>query len=161
MKITQPINRENTEKKKHTAGEAEKILADRKSKDATPVTIIFKNYETPGAPVTFGIKLHHGEEIDMYELYDGERYRLPLGVAKHLAQECYYKQYKHQPGEEHRGDQGVRVAPYARGLNIDGKLRPVMYQSKKIYRYGVIPLDFGATELDLLPADLVEVSYGL
>ena len=68
------------------------------------VTGIFKNLENPatdggGGSVVFSYKYYPGDENKIYELFDGERYTLPRGVARHLNNNCYYKEYQHLQGE--------------------------------------------------------------
>jgi len=60
------------------------LLQKRQKEDAKPVTGIFKNLEVPGGDLEFAYRIYAGEPIQVYYLKDGEKYTIPLGVAKHL-----------------------------------------------------------------------------
>jgi hypothetical protein len=132
-----------------TAADMERL----RDRDSEMVTGIFKNYENPGMTVAFGFKLYKGDEIDHYILEDGERYRIPRGVARHLNQDCFYYEYKQLKGAE--SDAVVQT-----GL-ADGRLKPVQAPSmaRKVYRFGFQSLDFMDSDLDMSPvtSSIIEV----
>ncbi len=115
-----------------TAADMERM----RDRDAELVTGIFKNYENPGMTVAFGFKLYKGEDIDHYLLEDGERYRLPRAVARHLNQDCFYYEYKQLKGTD-------AEAVVQTGL-ADGRLKPLQAPSmaRKVHRFGFQSLDF-------------------
>lgn len=131
--------------------ELQKNLERKQSRDSEKVTGIFKNLEAPGNPHRFVIKLYKGEAPEIYEMFDGERYTIPRGVARHLSTSCYYTQYKHLPGEF--GDNGIRAA------YNDGKLRAAtMQEAKKVYRFAFHSLEFTDEDSDMIPSNIVEVA---
>lgn len=139
------------EVKKISKAEAAKKMAAQQEKDNELVYGVFKNYENPGATLVFSYKWYPGEDMKEYELRDGERYRIPRGVAKHLNNNCFYKEYKHLPGE--KGDVGMRAA-----FN-DGRLRASnMQMARKVHRFGFQSLEFMDDDLEMNPTDLVEVT---
>ncbi len=137
--------------KKMTRSDVAKQIPNWRARDAEMVTGIFKNMETRGGSVSFSYKMYPGDEYKEYCLRDGERYTLPRGVARHLNTNCYYKEYKHLPGEF--GDTGIR------GAANDGRLRgPAMQMSQKVHRFSFQSLEFMDDDLDMIPIKLVEVT---
>ncbi len=130
-----------------------KEIERRRERDSEMVTGIFENKENPGAPLRFAIKLYPGDDLVQYDLYDGERYRLPRGVARHIAQNCYIKKYN--------ALQGVNLANGAsveRGTH-DGRLNaPNWMVERKVHRFGFTSLEFMNEDLDLVQSDVVTVS---
>ena len=133
-----------------------KQIRKMKDRDAEMVTGIFKNLENPATAggrgsVMFGYKAYPGEAFTMYELCDGERYSLPRGVARHLNNNCFYREYQHLPGEY--GTQGIR-----NGV-ADGRLKAnSMQMSKKIHRYAFHSLEYMDDDADMMQTNLVEVT---
>lgn len=56
--------------------------------DAKIVRGKFINRENPGASLTFHYKKYKGEPLKTYRLIDGNEYDLPVGVIKHLVNNC-------------------------------------------------------------------------
>lgn len=141
---------------KISKAEAAKQIAKMRERDAEMVTGIFKNLENPGVngslgSVSFGFKKYPGDDYVFYELHDGERYTIPRGVAHHLNNNCYYKEYRHLPGED--GITGVR------GAQGDGKLRTQhMQAARKIHRFEFRSLEFMDDDIEMRPADIIEVT---
>jgi hypothetical protein len=140
---------------KITREELAKQLKKRRERDEEIVTGIFKNLENPSSnggrgAVVFSYKFYHGQPNEVYELVDGERYALPRGVARHLNNNCYYKEYTQQ------SDDGVRGA-----INPDGRLKSknALQLSRKVHRYAFHSLEYMDDDIDMYPADLVEVTY--
>lgn len=71
------------------------LIEKHKKEDAHIVKGIFKNIECPGGDVEFAYHKYPGESTKVYHLIDGHEYDLPLGVAKHINQQCKYKKSKH------------------------------------------------------------------
>jgi len=142
--------------KKISREDLKKQIANMRDRDSELVTGIFKNLENPGSggskgSVVFNYKAYPGEENVVYELLDGERYTLPRGVARHLNCNCFYREYQHLSGEY--GQAGVRCAA------PDGRLKTRdMQASRKVHRYAFHSLDYMDDDLDMNPADLVEVT---
>lgn len=55
---------------------------------------VFRHLEVPGGSLTFAFKKYPGDQVETYAMKDGEKYEVPLMVAKHLNQNCWYP--KHQ-----------------------------------------------------------------
>jgi hypothetical protein len=141
----------STDKKKMTKSELVKLIEKMRARDAEMVTGIFKNLECPNGSVSFPYCAYPDDPMEQYCLYDGERYTIPRGVARHLNNACFYKEYKHLKGEH--GDTGIRG-----GLN-DGRLRgETMQVAKKIHRFAFHSLEFMDEDIDMYPSNLVEVT---
>jgi len=143
--------------KKISREELAKQIRKMRDRDAEMVTGIFKNLENPATnggrgSVIFSYKFYPGEQSEVYELYDGERYTLPRGVARHLNNNCFYKEYQHLPGEY--GQTGIRG-----GVSSDGRLQTSTYQAaKKVHRYAFHSLEYMDDDVDMYPSNLVEVT---
>jgi hypothetical protein len=72
----------------------EEMKKDRE-RDHKMVKGIFRCYEPPGGSFTFSFKKHKGDHILKYTMVDGETYEVPLMVAKHLNQNCWYPRHSH------------------------------------------------------------------
>jgi len=142
---------------KITKEELARQIKKMRDRDAEMVTGIFKNLENPATnggrgSVLFNYKMYPGDEFQAYELWDGERYTIPRGVARHLNNNCFYREYQHLPGEQ--GIQGVR-----QGFNADGRLQSQNMQlSKKVHRYAFHSLEYMDDDVDMYPASLTEVT---
>lgn len=147
--------------KKISREELAKQLRKMRDRDAEMVTGIFKNLENPArngslGAVKFCIKLYHGDPLQTYELLDGERYRLPRGVARHLNNNCYYKEY-----EQVAGQPGMQMGLNHTGRSYhDGLLRPMGHAqiAKKVHRYAFHSLEYMDDDIDMYPADVLEVT---
>jgi hypothetical protein len=142
-------------KKKISREEVKKLIAKLYERDSELVTGIFKNRENPASSsslgsVSFGFKKWPQDDYIEYEFLDGERYTIPRAVAHHLNNQCYYTEYKRLQGEF--GQAGVRNAMG------DGKLRHhQMHTQKKVHRFEFHSLEYMDDDIDMYPADLVEV----
>jgi hypothetical protein len=131
-------------------------IKSMKDRDSEMVSGVFKNLENPArggslGSVTFPYKAYEGDEVVIYEFYDGERYTIPRGVARHLNNDCYTREYGLLPGEF--GKEGLRTAAH------DGRLQTAAKQtSKKIHRFAFHSLEYTDDERDMYPADLIEVT---
>lgn len=144
-------------RKKITRDEVVKTIKRMRDRDAELVSGIFKNLENPATSgsrgnLCFGYKIYPGDENIVYNLFDGERYIIPRGVARHLNNGCYYKEYKHIPGEQ--GQQGVRS-----GYDPKGRYNPLssIQVARKVHRYAFHSLEYMDDDYDMYPADIVEV----
>lgn len=76
-----------------------KITADEMRKlresDHRMVKGIFRCYEPRGGSFTFSFKKYKGDQILKYTMVDGETYEIPLMVAKHLNQDCWYPKHSY------------------------------------------------------------------
>lgn len=152
------IMRLNAEKQqpKISKTEAAKRIAKQRERDAELVTGIFRNLENPAqngsrGVLSFGYKAYPGDDYVFYELADNERYTIPRGVARHLNNNCFYREYQHLDGEF--GSEGLR------GAAPDGKLcTKNMQASRKVHRCQFNNLDFMGDDVEMRPADLIEVT---
>lgn len=74
---------------------ASELIEKHRKEDEKLVTGIFKNLECPSGDVTFAYHQYKGEPTRVYHFIDGEKYEIPLGVAKHLNKQCKYKKSKY------------------------------------------------------------------
>ena len=131
--------------------EKSRYIAQLRERDNEMVTGVFQNLETRGGSLRFSYKFYPGDDYKDYEFYDGERYTIPRGVARHINNDCYYKEYKHLDGQS--GETGMRAA-----FN-DGRLRADKMQAmRKVHRFAFRSLDFMDDDLDMYPSNIVEVS---
>jgi len=123
-----------------------------RDKDKVKVKGIFRYYEVPGGQVSFMFRAYKEDRIERYDLVDNEIYSLPLGVAKHLNNNCWYPQYGHMENEE-----GVVGGFSPNGL---GKGMQGMRVSKKVRRMGFQSLEFtDVEELNSPNKEIVTVEY--
>lgn len=145
--------------KKISREELSKQIRKMRDRDAELVTGIFKNLENPASQggrgsVVFTYKYYPNDEYATYELFDGEKYTLPRGVARHLNNNCYYKQYQQLAGSFENGAP-VQQSP----VDTSGRLHTNSYQmAKKIHRYAFHSLEYMDDDVDMYPTDLIEVS---
>jgi hypothetical protein len=144
------------QKNKRTKEETDREIKKMRERDAELVTGIFKNLENPAVAgstgsVTFSYLAYPGDEAVVYELWDGERYQLPRGVARHLNNNCFYREYQQLPGEF--GQTGMR------GAAPDGRLKTqAMQMSRKVHRFAFHSLEFMEDDTEMRPANIVEVT---
>jgi len=93
------------------------LLALRE-KDRKPVRGMFKFYECQGGLLEFSFRKYAQDQVERYNLVDGQIYTLPLGVAKHLNQNGWYPVYAHVPGEN-----------FAQTVRVEKKVRRFGFQS--------------------------------
>ena len=70
-------------------------MRKERERDHKTVKGIFRCYEPRGGSFTFSFKKHKGDPILKYTMVDGETYEVPLMVAKHLNQNCWYPKHSH------------------------------------------------------------------
>lgn len=100
-------------------------LARERDKDRQMVKGIFRNLEQQGMKLSFPYLKYPGDEVTMYNLECGQEATIPLGVAKHLNQNCWYPQHENLVDED-----GKRVTSIR----------------SKTHRFSFVPLEFGAME---------------
>ncbi|HXB11352.1 MAG TPA: hypothetical protein VNZ45_05155, partial [Bacteroidia bacterium] len=61
-----------------------------RDRDREKVKGIFRYHEVPGAAFAFCHRIYKEDPVEKYNLLDGEMYELPLGVARHLNEACWY-----------------------------------------------------------------------
>ena len=82
-----------------------------RDKDREMVRGKFIFHEVPGGVMEFVFKKWREDPVEKFALHDGEIYTLPLGVAKHLNQNCWYPvhQYFSQEGGNHVMKVGQKI----------------------------------------------------
>lgn len=125
---------------KVTREELKKKLLKQKEEDSQKVKGVFRYFEMPGGTLAFSYRCYKDEEVERYEMVDGQVYEIPLGVAKHLNKNGWYPQYEYIKGESFQG-----------GYGISGGMR----MARKVHRYGFSGLDF--IDLDE-PQKIVQVT---
>jgi hypothetical protein len=66
-----------------------------REKDHKMVKGIFRCYEPQGGSFTFNFLKYKGDEVLKYTMSDGEIYTVPLMIAKHLNQNCWWPRHSH------------------------------------------------------------------
>ncbi len=70
-------------------------MRNMREKDHKIVNGIFRCYEPREGSMSFCFKKYKGDEVLEYDMKDGDTYEIPLMVAKHLNQECWYPKHTH------------------------------------------------------------------
>lgn len=82
-------------------------LRYQRDKDREMVRGIFKFYEVPGGLMEFMFKKYKDDKLEKYSLVDGQIYTIPLGVAKHLNNNCWYP--VHAYAQDESGKTSVKI----------------------------------------------------
>lgn len=131
-------------------------LRYQRDKDREKVRGVFRYYEVPGGVMSFVHKAYKEDEVERYDLIDGEIYTLPLGVAKHLNTNGWYPEYNYVPGENNV-QTGVTVGSHF-SANFVGHSARI---GRKVRRFGFQSLEFMDVE-ELAPAQqIVTVEHGV
>lgn len=139
--------------KKLTKADVAKKIAEEYEKDHEMVSGVFRNLEHKGGTLNFRFKKYKQDNYDEYSLVDGQRYTLPRMVVKHLNNNVHYMKYS-------RVKDGVPGSLIA-AANNDGRIKTndKMHAIEKDRRCEFIPVDFNQDNTDLMPNDIVQVSY--
>ena len=78
------MSRSKSKTSQATRDEMAKKLKIERDKDRQMVKGKFTYHEVPGGVVGFCFKKYLEDPLEKFELYDGQVYTIPLGVAKHL-----------------------------------------------------------------------------
>lgn len=70
-----------------------------RDKDREKVRGIFRFNEVPGGAMSFMYKKYKEDDLERYDFVDGEIYTIPLGVAKHLNNNCWYPVHAYEQDE--------------------------------------------------------------
>lgn len=76
--------------------DAKPSLKWQRDKDREMVRGIFRFHEVPGGSMSFVFKKYKEDPVERFDLVDGQPYTIPLGVAKHLNQNCSYPEHAFQ-----------------------------------------------------------------
>lgn len=108
-----------------------------RDKDRQQVRGVFRFYEVPGGFMSFVFRAYIEDDVERYDMYDGEVYSVPFGVAKHLNKNGWYPEHSFVMNEK-----GENIAQIG----------------KKVRRFGFQSLEFmDESEFDE-PADIVTVT---
>lgn len=102
---TQPLPQLSPSEAKKEA--LKKNMAWERDKAKEKVKGIFRFYEVPGGLLSFVYKAYKGDEVERYDLVDGQIYTLPLGVAKHLNKNVWYPVHGYMMDEN--GQNSMRI----------------------------------------------------
>ncbi len=99
----------------------------RKKRDADHQTVkgVFRCYEPRGGSFTFSFKKYKGDQTETYIMVDGDTYVIPLMVAKHLNQNCWYPRHAYI-------------------MDMNG--HPIISEGKKVQRCSFESLEFSFEE---------------
>lgn len=144
---------ERKDEKKLTKLDVAKKLEASRERDNELVTGIFRYIEHPKGTLRFRYKKYAQDEFKAYELTDGQKYKLPRMVARHLNSNVHYIEYKRL--DKNLGEMGMIA-----GIN-DGSLQcpERMQVTSKVPRCEFRSLEF--MDDDLAPANIVEVTHRL
>ena len=148
------VERKEEQGRKPTKSEVMKKVESQRDRDHELVTGIFNFKEHRGGTLRFRFKKYAGDDFVEYALVDGERYKLPRMIARHLNQNIHYLEYKHLPGEQ--GEKGMRGA-YNNGQSgsLSGAtLAGQMHSVTKVPRCEFRSLEFMDEDLDMIPSDI-------
>lgn len=85
-----------------------KELDYRRDKDKELVKGVFKFYEVPGGIMEFVYRKYGKKEVPQkYSMIDGQVYTIPLGVAKHLNNDCWYPVHSYAMDENGKSSQRI------------------------------------------------------
>lgn len=95
---------EITPKKNVNAAEKKRIneqtMKYQRDKDREMVRGIFRFHEVPSGSMSFVYKAYKGDEVERYDMIDGQVYTVPLGVAKHINKNIWYPEYSYVTTEK-------------------------------------------------------------
>lgn len=103
--------------------EAHEKLNEKYKEESKLVKGIFKNLECSGGKVEFPYKKYPQEEVTIFTFEDGKTYDIPLGLARHINQNC-------------------RLPPHVRIKNLDGDDVITKDMSKGQQRYEFISTEY-------------------
>lgn len=84
-------------------GDLKKKVKYQRDRDREKVKGIFRYHERPGGFVKFNYYAYEGDPVQTYELYDGQTYEIPRGVARHINTNTrlpHYEWAKNENGED-------------------------------------------------------------
>jgi hypothetical protein len=84
-----------------------KDMEYKRDKDKELVKGVFKFYEVPGGQMDFVYKKYKNEKTQRYSMIDGQVYTIPLGVAKHLNNDCWYPVHAYSMDESGKSAQRI------------------------------------------------------
>lgn len=114
--------------------EVAKNMQWQRDKDREMVKGIFRFHEVPGGCMSFVFKAYKGDEVERYDMIDGQVYTVPLGVAKHLNKNLWYPEYSYVKGEGMIGGHGPSQI-----MKATRKIRRCSFQSLEFIDIDEVP----------------------
>ncbi len=93
--MTTTITTTTTTQDKSRRSISAKMMASMRKKDNKMVKGVFRCFEPRGGNITFSFKKYAGDDVKNYDMTDGDTYDIPLMVAKHLNNNCWYPKHAH------------------------------------------------------------------
>jgi hypothetical protein len=93
--MTEEIKSIDTNSEEKIAASKKARMKAQREKDNQMVRGKFRFLEIPGGLMEFVFKKYKGDPVRKYALQDGGIYTLPLMVAKHLNNNCWYPEYEY------------------------------------------------------------------
>lgn len=126
---------------------SKKDLKYMRDKDRELVTGTFRFFECPNMPMRFVVRFYKEDPVETYEMYDGEVYTIPLGVAKHLNRNGWYPINEYILNKVENPHRDVRAPK--------GNYR----MARKVRRFGFQSMDFmDAVEYDNAEKKIIPVT---
>jgi hypothetical protein len=107
MAIGMTTKREELEKKDTITPKTKAQLKFMRDKDREMVKGKFIFHEVPGGTLSFVYKAYKEDDVERYDLTDGQIYTLPLGVARHLNKNCWYPVHAYSQDETGKVSQKI------------------------------------------------------
>jgi hypothetical protein len=82
-------------------------MRDMCDRDREKVKGVFRFFECPGGTLDFCFRAYKWDQVERYNLQDGEIYSIPLGVAKHLNKNGWYPEHHYMMDETGRPHQRI------------------------------------------------------
>lgn len=115
-------------------------LVFKRNKDREMVRGKFIFHEVPGGKMSFPFRAYKGDPIVTYNMSDGEVLSIPIGVAKHLNNNCWYPAYDFKSNEEGRP-----------ACTVVSKIRRCSFQSLEFLDIeGVAPIGSSLNQIQAL-----------
>lgn len=126
MSTPKNLTPETGERRRLKPEEIEKM----RLRDRTLVRGKFHFQECPGGEVKFPYKRYGKDPMEWYRMVDGQVYTIPLGVAKHLTDNCWYPEYSYKKQD---GSTDVQA--------VTKKIHRVSFQSMEFSDYDSVGSD--------------------
>lgn len=140
--------------KKHISrDEFEEYMKAEQQKDEQLVCGVFRNLEHDGVGAKIVRKKYANHTLLPWNFIDGHTYSIPIYLAKHINQECYYTIY-----ENIRNPLMINDATQLNNManrNNDANPYATMKIARKKHRYAFYPLDYGAQGMDIVADNLI------
>lgn len=93
-------------------------LKYQRDKDREMVKGIFRFHEVPGGSMSFVYRAYKEDQVERYDMVDGQVYTVPRGVARHLNKNLWYPVHAYMQDESGKPS-----------MKINQKVRRCSFQS--------------------------------